>query len=117
MKLQTVARWHALYAPDTGAGFETVDTSGFDDAINSFRRALDLYNEARSLLTCQTKRFLGTWEGLGKDKFKEAYNSINRYLEDDGESLSYIIENLESIRASYLEWDTKMASSMENSNT
>lgn len=93
--------------------FNTVDTTGFDEAIQSFQKALEAYTGARITIANQTKNLINQWEGAGGDKFKSVTNKILRALDDDGESLQYIIDNLIDIKASYAEWDAEMAGKLQ----
>lgn len=94
--------------------FNTVDTSGFDNAIVAFHSALDAYRDARNLLNNRTTTLASHWEGSGGDKFRDVTGKIMKLLEDDGESLNYIIQNLEEIRRTYKEADQKIANKIEN---
>jgi uncharacterized protein YukE len=99
------------------AAFKTVDTAGFDEAIQGFTRALDVYKKARELMKAQTKRLGDGWTGAGGDKFRSVTTKITRCLDDDEESLTNIIENLKEIRKTYIEWDKQVAQSMEGGST
>ena len=96
--------------------FQTVDTTGFDDAIQGFQKALAAYKNARSVISNQTSNLINHWEGEGGKKFKNVTTKILKALDDDEESLKYIIENLISIKASYAEWDTQMAGKLQGGN-
>lgn len=103
-----------FYLAANGGGFETVDTAGFDAAIVSFEKALAVYQEARSVLTTRTNILNRNWDGKGAKSFEDAQKSIVRFLEDDGDSLQAIIDNLRTIRQVYQDWDSQTAQKMDN---
>ena len=91
------------------ADFRTVDTSGFDAAIAAFGKALETYTDCRERFERQSKSLLNKWEGSARDEYKTSYNNIQRSLTDNLDSLKYIMENLESVRQAYLDWDRETA--------
>lgn len=97
--------------------FNTVDTTGFDNAIAALNRALDAYKEARSVLQNRATSLDSDWEGRGGDKYRRVSRMMFRALDDDGESLSYIAENLAIIRKAYQDADQKVARKIEATET
>ena len=95
------------------AGFRTVDTTGFDDAIAAFGEAKQSYTNARELLNKGTDDLKYSWKGEGGDKFKSVSREVLRLLQDDGESLEYVVKNLQQIRAAYIEADTTIAGKID----
>lgn len=93
-------------------GVQTIDTTGFDEAIASFKAAINLYKEARELIHVKTRDLSDYWLGEGGDKFRKVNEKIYKGLEDDEDSLQAIIDNLDSIRRTYLEADTELASAI-----
>ena len=98
------------------ADFQTVDTSGFDESIAAFSKALQTYVECRDQFSLKTKNLLANWEGKASDEFNASYTKIQRSLSDNVYALSDIISNLETIRLSYVEWDDTAATKIENAN-
>jgi len=95
------------------ADFQTVDTSGFDEAIAAFKNALETYTSCRDTFSTQSERLNSKWDGVAAEQYFTSYKNIQRTLTDNVDSLTYIIENLESIRQTYLDWDTKAKSTIE----
>lgn len=91
---------------------EVVDTSQFDETINSFRNAIKQYRNARNLVFNSTERLLSNWEGEGQQAFKLSYDLLKTQLKDEEDNLRTIAENLEDIKETYIEWDQATASSL-----
>lgn len=96
----------------SGGFVNTVDTSQFDETINSFRNAINQYREARKLIFNSTEKLLFSWEGEGKDAFQRSYDLLKTKLKDEEDNLRTIAENLEDVRETYIEWDRETASGL-----
>ena len=99
----------------TVADFKTVDTSGFDAALAAFAKALETYSDCRDKFERQSKTLLGKWEGVARDSYKTSYDNIQRSLTDNLDSLKYIMDNLESVRQTYHDWDAETKASIQKS--
>lgn len=97
------------------ADFNTVDTSGFDAAISAFNKAMETYSECRDQFSRQSTTLIGKWQGVAGEQYKTSYNNIQRSLTDNLESLKYIIENLETVRQTYHDWDAETKATIQNS--
>jgi uncharacterized protein YukE len=95
--------------------FNTVDTSGFNEAIAGFERAIAAYKAAREAITHRARDLGNNWVGEGGESFRRANTRITQLLDDDEESLKAIIENLKDIRKAYTDWDAEAAKSIEGS--
>ncbi|MBR6570723.1 MAG: WXG100 family type VII secretion target [Clostridia bacterium] len=96
------------------ADFKTVDTSGFDAALQAFAKAMESYANCRDKFERHSKSLLDKWEGKARDEFNTSYNNIQRSLTDNVESLEHIIQNLEAVRQSYLDWDAETATKIDS---
>ena len=100
---------------NTVADFNTVDTSGFDAALAAFAQALETYSNCRDKFERQSKTLLDKWEGEARNQYSTSYKNIQRSLTDNLDSLRYIMDNLESVRQTYHDWDAETKTTILNS--
>lgn len=89
------------------AGVERVDIHMFDDALEKFKTAINVFETAMSSMNSQTKTLLNSWEGKGKDAFNDAYTQLKTVIKDETENLVAIRDDLQAIKGSYSDWDSK----------
>ncbi|GHU74454.1 hypothetical protein AGMMS49992_15940 [Clostridia bacterium] len=110
--------WHPLnnkcLRPDTGGGFTTVDTTGFDDVISRLKTLNATFSRTRDALFTKADNLLDVgWEGAGASAFKTTLGNIKRYFKDDIESLDAITKNLQMVKDAFIGFDTEAAKSIE----
>lgn len=93
--------------------FQTIDTTGFDNAIIAFNEARENYNAAREVIQNSTETLRGCWKGRGGEKFEDISKRILQMLKDDGDSLICIADNLARIRQRYVDVDTRIGKTIE----
>lgn len=89
-----------------------IDTSSFDDVINSIGTAITEYSTAKTAIMTSTEALLDTWTGKGKDAFLDAYTLLKTELSDEEENLKTMKDDLASMKESYEEWDKAMKESL-----
>lgn len=89
------------------SGVERVDIAMFDDALDKFKTAINVFDSAMSTMNSQTQTLLNSWEGKGKDAFIDAYTQLKTAIKDETENLIAIRDDLQAIKDSYTDWDTE----------
>lgn len=89
------------------SGVERVDIAMFDDALDKFKTAINVFDTAMSNMDSQTQTLLNSWEGKGKDAFNDAYTQLKTAIKDETENLVAIRDDLQAIKDSYTDWDTE----------
>lgn len=86
---------------------EKVDIKMFDDALSKFKTAISVFDNSMTSMNNQTTTLLNSWEGKGKDAFKDAYTQLKTAIKDETENLKAIRDDLQAIKDSYVDWDTE----------
>lgn len=94
---------------------KSIDTKDFDEAINKFSGAINMYREARERIFHSTEALLAVWEGKGKDAFQREYDLLKTKLKDEEDNLNVIKEDLEDCRQTYIEWDKQTSTRLRAS--
>ncbi len=94
------------------SGVERVDIQMFDDALEKFKTAINVFETAMSSMNSQTKTLLNSWEGKGKDAFNDAYTQLKTAIKDETENLVAIRDDLQAIKDSYSDWDSESSKVM-----
>ena len=89
------------------SGVERVDIAMFDDALDKFKTAINVFDTAMSNMNSQTQTLLNSWEGKGKDAFNDAYTQLKTAIKDETENLVAIRDDLQAIKDSYTDLDTE----------
>lgn len=93
-------------------GVERVDIQMFDDALEKFKTAINVFETAMSSMNSQTKTLLNSWEGKGKEAFNDAYAQLKTAIKDETENLVAIRDDLQAIKDSYSDWDSESSKVM-----
>jgi len=94
---------------------KSIDTRDFDETINKFSAAINIYREARERIFQSTEALLAVWEGGGKDAFKKEYDILRTKLKDEEDNLNTIKEDLEDCRQTYIDWDKQTSTRLKAS--
>lgn len=89
-----------------------IDTVYFDTAIKELTNAISVFHNAKSNIDNATRRLQDTWDGKGSKKFDDAYKRLKRELDDQGENLVAMRDDLQSILETYREWDSQNATNI-----
>jgi WXG100 family type VII secretion target len=92
---------------------ERIDLKMFAQAIAAIKQAQQSLQSAKTIMRNSTQTLLGSWEGYGKDAFEKVYKTLSTNLNDEGDNLDAIRQQLETIENTYRDWDSKTASGME----
>ena len=87
-----------------------IDTQYFDTAIKELSDAISIYNDAKRNVDRATQSLQDSWDGKGAKKFDSAYKRLKRELDDQGENLVAMRDDLQSILETYQNWDSQNAS-------
>lgn len=97
-------------------GVEKVDVKMFDDALDKFKTAINVFDNSIEDINSQTTTLLNCWEGKGKDAFNDTYKQLKTAIKDETENLIAIRDDLQAIKDSYADWDSESSKVMsENS--
>lgn len=87
-----------------------IDTRYFDTAIKELSDAISIYEDAKKNIDRATQSLQDSWDGKGAKKFDSAYKRLKRELDDQGENLIAMRDDLQSILETYQNWDSQNAS-------
>ena len=86
-----------------------IDTRYFDTAIKELSDAISVYNDAKSNVARATNSLQDHWDGKGAAKFDKVYKRLKKELDDQGENLVAMRDDLQSILETYQNWDAENA--------
>lgn len=89
---------------------QKIDTNYFDTAIKELTDAISVFNTAKTNVDRATQSLQSSWDGKGADKFDSAYKRLKKELDDQGENLVAMRDDLQMILEAYQEWDVQNAS-------
>ena len=88
-------------------GVERIDIQAFDDAIDKLGAVISVFETSAENMNNKTKILFDSWEGKGRDAFQDVYIQMKTAIKDETENLIVIKEDLQAIKASYVNWDTE----------
>ncbi len=87
-----------------------IDTRYFNTAIKELTDAISIYDDAKRNVDRVTRLLQDSWDGKGANKFDSAYKRLKQELDDQGENLVAMRDDLQSILETYQNWDAENAS-------
>ena len=93
-------------------GIAHLDTDYMETSIQDFSDGVEKYNNILSRVQTTVSTLLKTWEGDGKTKFEYDYSILYKQLEDIGDVLYEMYNNLIDAEAEYIETDNYLGKNL-----
>lgn len=90
-----------------------LDTSSFDNIINSCKNLASTMGDLRSDLDNLKNELMFTWAGKGRDTFEKKYRLLSQQFQDLKDDLYDVSESLLKIEEQYIQADTDLAKALD----
>ena len=94
-----------------------IDTKYFYTTISDLRNSIAKYREAREKVFKATSELESSWEGEGKEKFRNEFVLLKTKLNDQEDNLREMALMLEKIALEYEEFDADVSSNIQNASS